>query len=1051
MDLSKMNLSQSIAKQLLVGCLVFGQAGILLAQKSPADVRVLAENDRAAIAAAMPSALQTQAIKPRKLLVMSRSMGYYHKSTPMGNAFFEQVQSKYHGYTFDFSDSQEDYSADKLQQYDALIFNNCTGLEKNITDPAIRQGIIDFVQQGGGLMIIHGAADAGSHGWAAYNDMIGFRFAGHPWGAGQVHCCINEDTEHPLTEDFEATFRIKDELYVSSDPFFSRDKVRVLLSVNLSDVETASKLKQEGQRKRQRSDQDYTVSHVREFGQGRVFYTTFGHNDSVYKETRVQTHYLGGLQYVSGDLEAEDLPIPLYVRLQAFKGPLFFEAKLKLFAMARHARTAEEKQQLTDLCSRLIRNEQATDASRQAAIEALSLVATPASFETVAGVLNETALAHPALMFLSQHADADTFMQLSKQAWSSLNEQSRIKVIQAMGARGAAFADPLMTFAAQGADTQRIAAIRALGHCATQAQVDGLLGLTNAPGIAEARAIALIDIANRLAPTNAYPIYQRCINNHTDTPLRAAALVGLVRLNPATGEPLVLQYLSDDNAAMRQAAIAASHYVNSEALTVAMGALAVEVSEWDAICLIQTLARRGDAQVLPVLEQLIANPATQLEAIDMLGAVDGVSQVAVLSELLSDSNPDVAKAAEGALINLRAEGADEAIAQQLLLGASNQQMALLKVADGRRTAVLAAVSATLLRSDDAAVANAALKVVVLSGTIAELETLCALALEQSENSRIGSGIAKLCGRLHDDTAVASILIDSAQRATPEGKVSFIKILRKFPSTVSETYLLSQLESGSPELQLVVVPALAEFDSDASKQALLLLCKNGRTAAIKDAAFNGYAQLLKNDQRLAPSVKLSALSGLLQVARTNDQRIVILDTLAGLPDPGVEALAAAYLKDSNGDVAEAAASAISGSLELLSKADWTFSSNFNDSAKEHQKMIDLDSTTRWTSKAMMSNSDPMWIVVDLGYEQAVKSVTLDTTGSAGDFPRTYELYVSKQSNEFGAPVATGTGTALTVITCDAFGRYVKIVQTAKQGPYWSIHALKINGRPSGAKK
>ena len=94
-----------------------------------------------------------------------------------------------------------------------------------------------------------------------------------------------------------------------------------------------------------------------------------------------------------------------------------------------------------------------------------------------------------------------------------------------------------------------------------------------------------------------------------------------------------------------------------------------------------------------------------------------------------------------------------------------------------------------------------------------------------------------------------------------------------------------------------------------------------------------------------------------------------------------------------------------------------------------------------------NNSSVWIVVDLGYEQAVNSVILDTTGSAGDFPRTYELYVSNQANDFGAAVVSGKGSALTDITCDAVGRYVKIVQTARQGPWWSVHELKINGRPT----
>lgn len=1038
-----MNSPHSMVKQVVIGLLLLGQAALLQAQKSPADARVLTDSDRAAIAAAMPAALQTPAVKPRKLLVMSRSMGYYHASTPMGNAFFEQVQQKYGDYAFDFSDNQEDYRAENLQQYDALVFNNCTGFDRNITDPAIRQGILDFVQQGGGLMVIHGGADAGGS-WPAYNEMIGFRFMAHPWNWNQEHSCINEDTAHPLTKHLGASFRIQDELYISRDPFFSRDKARVLLSVDLSDQETAAR---PAEAKKRRHDQDYSLSHVRRFGEGRVFYTTFGHNDSVYKDTRVQTHYLGGLQYVAGDLVVEDLPIAFYDRLRAFNGPLFFEAKLKLIVMARHARTAEDKQKLVDLCSRLIEDEGATDASRQAAIEALSQVATPASIQTVAGLLDDDVLSHAALMFLAQHADVVTFMQVTKTTWSQLDAQGRLNMIQAMAARGPAFADALANLANQGPTEQRIMAIQALGHCATKAQLGDLLGLADAPGVSAARESALIDLAGRLAPADAIPVYQSLLNDRGTVQIRQAALIGCVRLNPAKGQALVLRYLSESDQAMKQAALAASVFVPGEALTAKMGTLAAGESEWNAISLVQTLARRDDAQVLPVLEALLAKPATQIEAINMLGAVGGISQVSVLSTLLYDDDPDVAKAAEGALIRLRAEGVDEAIAQLLLNGAADQQAALLKVADGRRTTVLARAAATLLRSDKSKVAGAALKVVVLNGTLAELKNLCVFALEQPKNSRVRAGIVKLGERLYDDAAVAAMLIESAQRATPGSRLDFIKMLRKFPSAAAESYLLNQLEAGRPDLQLVVVQALADFNSTASVGALLGQCKAGQTAAIKDAAFTGYAHLMAQDRRVAPSMKLAALGGLLDLAETSPRLIAILDTLAGVPDPGVETLASAYLGSADSAVVEAANAAISGSWEMLSKADWTFSSNFNNSPEQHQKMIDLDPATRWTSDVSMSSSEAMWIVVDLGYEQAVNSVILDTTGSAGDFPRTYELYVSNQANDFGAAVASGKGSALTDITCDAVGRYVKIVQTARQGPWWSVHELKINGRPA----
>src|SRR5262249_7371147 len=54
-----------------------------------------------------------------------------------------------------------------------------------------------------------------------------------------------------------------------------------------------------------RNDEDFAVSWIREYGKGRVFYTSLGHRPEVWKDERFQKHVLGGLRYVMG-LESAD-------------------------------------------------------------------------------------------------------------------------------------------------------------------------------------------------------------------------------------------------------------------------------------------------------------------------------------------------------------------------------------------------------------------------------------------------------------------------------------------------------------------------------------------------------------------------------------------------------------------------------------------------------------------------------------------------------------------------------------------------------------------------
>jgi type 1 glutamine amidotransferase len=50
------------------------------------------------------------------------------------------------------------------------------------------------------------------------------------------------------------------------------------------------------------------VSWIRREGQGRVFYEALGHSERIYAIGPLLEHILAGIQYVLGDLKADDTP-----------------------------------------------------------------------------------------------------------------------------------------------------------------------------------------------------------------------------------------------------------------------------------------------------------------------------------------------------------------------------------------------------------------------------------------------------------------------------------------------------------------------------------------------------------------------------------------------------------------------------------------------------------------------------------------------------------------------------------------------------------------------
>jgi len=57
-----------------------------------------------------------------------------------------------------------------------------------------------------------------------------------------------------------------------------------------------------------RTDNDFALCWVRQFGKGRVFWTAFGHYTNLYSDPQMLQHNLAGVQFALGDLAADTAP-----------------------------------------------------------------------------------------------------------------------------------------------------------------------------------------------------------------------------------------------------------------------------------------------------------------------------------------------------------------------------------------------------------------------------------------------------------------------------------------------------------------------------------------------------------------------------------------------------------------------------------------------------------------------------------------------------------------------------------------------------------------------
>jgi type 1 glutamine amidotransferase len=279
--------------------------------------------------AALASTLQAA---PKKLLVVTTTTGFRHSSIPTAEAILAQLAKDSGEFTVDFvrqppghtengfqktlkpnaTDAEraafnaaeakwnealkaelQKLSPENLKNYDGVIFASTTG-DLPLPD---KQGFLDWIKAGHAFIGIHAASDT-FHGYPEFIAMLGGEFAHH---GPQVSVeCLNEDPAHPATAALGKSWVIsQEEIYQFKN--YDPAKVHDLL---IMDKHPENK----------EVTGHFPVSWCKNYGAGRVFYTSLGHREDLWdadptiKDRKndaaishaYQQHVLGGIEWALG-------------------------------------------------------------------------------------------------------------------------------------------------------------------------------------------------------------------------------------------------------------------------------------------------------------------------------------------------------------------------------------------------------------------------------------------------------------------------------------------------------------------------------------------------------------------------------------------------------------------------------------------------------------------------------------------------------------------------------------------------------------------------------
>jgi len=271
--------------------------------------------DETTIIAALENIEAEKPKQKRKVLVFSLTQGYRHKSIGIGKVMMRVLGEKTGAFEAVISDDLANFEPGKIDEFDAICFLNTTSevfspnkkqlakmsssekKEAKQLEKRLKKSFMSHIKSGKGFIGIHAATDT-FYEWPEYGKMIGGYFDGHPWRANSdVSIRVEKgEKDHPCCAHFDGdNLNFKEEIYQFKDPYNSR-KVHMLLRLDPKKMDLS---------KGKRRDEDYGVSWIKPHGEGRVFYSSLGHNDHIYDNPKVLEHFLKGMQWAIGDLDVE--------------------------------------------------------------------------------------------------------------------------------------------------------------------------------------------------------------------------------------------------------------------------------------------------------------------------------------------------------------------------------------------------------------------------------------------------------------------------------------------------------------------------------------------------------------------------------------------------------------------------------------------------------------------------------------------------------------------------------------------------------------------------
>ncbi|WP_435354817.1 ThuA domain-containing protein [Emticicia sp. SJ17W-69] len=216
------------------------------------------------------------------ILLFSKATGFRHSgSIEASKPIIADLAKKNNWFLYETEEGGV-FNTEQLAKFSTVIFNNSTG---RVLNDEQQKALEQYVENGGSLIGIHGAGD-NSHHWDWYvKNLLGAEFSHHPIKPQfqKADVLLDPKADSTITAQISQPWNHTDEWYV----FFENPRKKdfnILYTINGESIIPNGDVPFLASNKNFGMGKDHPVAWNKKIGKGKTFYTSMGHDETVWKD-----------------------------------------------------------------------------------------------------------------------------------------------------------------------------------------------------------------------------------------------------------------------------------------------------------------------------------------------------------------------------------------------------------------------------------------------------------------------------------------------------------------------------------------------------------------------------------------------------------------------------------------------------------------------------------------------------------------------------------------------------------------------------------------------